>query len=388
MFYFCEGELILHFSAPCFEILNMIQPKLLTTIFLFALALFLTSCDSILTGSRKADTGYQTYSGRMGNKELVLHLTKADSYNGYIWLKETQYPIMVYSNPTIKPAGDSIYLSGGNSNYWITLKGIINETITGEMTLQIGGMQDPAEKVHLSPDDSFSKFLFTYSEASANLPEKLKNESTFKYFIGIVVPLNQDNEGQKLLAHIRELAGIPASDTDISGWMRSEMDSSLAKWKAEADRLTPEEATMMGMSFSKQVHNLLGVMYENEKTITLANYVYDYEGGAHGNYSTTLLNVDKTSGRKLSVEDVLSSEGIKILPDLLDKAARKQYRITNTKPLESNGFFANTILPGENFYITSKGIGFYYSPYEIKPFSDGEINLFIPKEELTDYWIR
>ena len=366
----------------------MTLSKLITRIFFLAFTIFLYSCDAILSSSSKSDYWYRTYSGKMGAKEIVLHLTKATNYNGYLWLKDTQYPIMVFSDPTITPAGDSIYLNGGNANFWITIKGILKENITGEMAIQINGVQDPSEKVSLSPDDSFTNFVFTSTKASAKLPEQLKNESTYEYFMGTVLPKDEDLLGDKLTLHIKELLGMPASDIDISRWMDSVQISSLEKWKTEGDKLTQEDAAMMGMSFSEQVHNMLSVMYENEETITLANYVYAYEGGAHGNYSTTLLNVDKTSGRKLSLEDVLSPEGIEALPDLLDKSARKQYRITNNKPLEGNGFFTNTLEPGENFYITSAGIGFYYSPYEIKPFSDGEINLYIPKEELTNYWIK
>lgn len=366
----------------------MFQPKPITKILFIAFTILFCSCDSSKFSLSKQDNWYRTYSGKMGEKEIVLHLTKANNYNGYLWLKETQSPVMVFSDPTITAGGDSIYLNGGNANLWITLKGILKENITGEMTIRVNGVQDLAEKVNLSPDDCFTNFLFTYTKGSALLPEQLNNESTFEYFMGTVWPAEKDLLADKLKLHIKELLGMPSSDTDISGWMDSLQISSLEKWKTEGDDLTPEDTRMMGMSFSEQVHSQLSVMYENEETITFANYVYKYEGGAHGNYSTALLNVDKTAGRKLSLEEVLSPEGIKALPDLLDTAARKQFRIKNNNPLEGNGFFVNTLEPGENFYITPTGMGFYFSPYEIKPFSDGEINLFVPKESLKDYWIK
>ena len=366
----------------------MTQSKLIARILFFACAIFLFSCDTILPSSSKADSWYQTFTGKAGNHEIVLHLTKAGNYNGYLWFKDTQHPVMVFSDPTITPQRDSIYLNGGNPNLFITIKGIIKERITGEITIETNGMQDPAERITLSPDDSFTSFFYTATKSSAKLPEKLKNESSYEYFMGTVVPGNTDVLGEKLREHIKKLLGMPASKTDITQWMDSLQNSSLKKWKTEGDTLTIEDAAMMGMSFSEQVHNQLSVQYENEKTMTLANYVYSYEGGAHGNYSTTLLNVDKATGRKLSLEDILSPEGIKALPDLLDKAARRQYRITNTKSLEDNGFFVNSLQPGKNFYITSTGVGFYYSPYEIRPFSDGEINLFVPKDSLELYWLK
>ncbi len=366
----------------------MILSKSITKIFFIVLIIFLYSCNTGKLSVSEPANWYRTYSGKMGDKEIVLHLSKADSYKGYLWLKEVPDPVMVYSDPTIISTGDSIYLNGGNANSWLSLKGILKENITGQMSIQINGVSDPAENVHLTPDDSFTAFDFPYTKANAKLPQEIKNESTFEYFMGTVWPWEKNLLGDKLKPHVKELLGMPSPDTDVSVWMDSLTNNNLKKWKTEGDKLTPEDAEMMGMSFSKQVLNYLGVMYENEETITLAHYVYDYEGGAHGNYSTILLNIDKTSGRKLLPEDILSPDGINALPRLLDQSARNQYQISNNGPLKDNGFFVDTLKPTTNFYLTSKGLGFYYTPYEIKPYSDGEINLFIPKEALQDYWIR
>ena len=367
----------------------MIFSKSTTNIFFIAFSIFLSSCDtSLLPTASEPESWYRTYSGKMADKEIVIHLSKADSYKGYLWFKDTQIPVMVYSDPTITPGGDSIYLNGGNANRWISLKGILNKNISGEISIQTNGVQDPVESVQLSPDDSFTAFQFISTKGNATLPERLNNKSTFEYFMGSVWPLEKDLSSEKLKLPVEELIGMPSSEKDLSQWMDSLQKSRILKWKEAGDSLSPEDAQIMGMSFSKQILNHLGVMYENEATITFANYVYTYEGGAHGNYSTTLSTIDKKTGRKLFLADILNPEGIKALPELLIQVARKQYQITNNDPLQDNGFLVNTLHPTKNFYITSKGIGFYYTPYEIKPFSDGEINLFIPKEVLKNYWLR
>jgi hypothetical protein len=48
----------------------------------------------------------------------------------------------------------------------------------------------------------------------------------------------------------------------------------------------------------------------------------------------------------------------------------------------SNALFENSIEPTNNFCITKKGILFLYNPYEIAAYAMGEIELFIPFEEL------
>lgn len=366
----------------------MIQSKLISKILLLASIIFIYSCSPFKSNDSTTNSWYRTYSGKMGDQEIVLHLTKGVDYKGYLWLKDTQYPVMVYSDPTTTPKEDSIYLNGGNANFWIGLKGIIKGTITGEMTLQINRMQDPVERVSLAEDNSFTPFNFIFTNGNAKLPERLNNQSTYDYFIGTILPSEKTPLADQIENHIRELLGMPSSANNISGWIDSVRKSSAENWKAEGEKLTSEDATIMGLSFSEQVLNHIGVMYENEETITIANYVYVFKGGAHGNYHTKLLNIDKATGKKLILEDVLNPEGIKALPTLLDQAARKRYNIKNENSLEDNGFFVNTLLPGKNFYITAKGIGFYYAPYEIKPFADGEINLMVPKDALKDYWIR
>jgi hypothetical protein len=38
--------------------------------------------------------------------------------------------------------------------------------------------------------------------------------------------------------------------------------------------------------------------------------------------------------------------------------------------------------PNDNFFITGGGIGFFYNPYEIAPYSSGSTEIFLPWEEI------
>ena len=59
-------------------------------------------------------------------------------------------------------------------------------------------------------------------------------------------------------------------------------------------------------------------------------------------------------------------------------------KLNNTDPLTDAGLSDNKIKANDNFYVTTKGIGFSYSPYEIAAYAVGEINIFIPFSELSD----
>ena len=108
-------------------------------------------------------------------------------------------------------------------------------------------------------------------------------------------------------------------------------------------------------------------------------------GGAHGNYNTRFLSFDLIANKEITLQDILNKAGIKKLNPLLEKYFRKKMKLSNTDPLTDAGLFENKISPNENFYATTKGLGFSYSPYEIAAYAMGEISIFIPFHELNNY---
>ncbi len=86
----------------------------------------------------------------------------------------------------------------------------------------------------------------------------------------------------------------------------------------------------------------------------------------------------------LQLSDVLVPAGSKALPQLLAQSFRRQYGLKPADKLTDGGLSENTIKPTDNFFVTGKGIGFNYVPYEIGPYAMGEILLFIPFTDLKD----
>ena len=82
---------------------------------------------------------------------------------------------------------------------------------------------------------------------------------------------------------------------------------------------------------------------------------------------------------------MLNQAGIKNLQSLLETQFRKDRNLKSNEPLTEGGLFENKIEPNDNFFLTSKGIGFNYMPYEIGPYALGEIDIFIPFSQLTSY---
>ncbi|HVZ97383.1 MAG TPA: DUF3298 domain-containing protein [Chitinophagaceae bacterium] len=331
---------------------------------------------------------YKVYEGKAGNMDATLLLCKSgNSFGGYVWFGKTQWPIPIYGG---NRAGitDSITLAAGTEPYTLNLTGVfISEKFTGTSSLQLNDA--PAKngplQMQVNNNRSFTAFSYFSAEDSAKLPAKIRNESTSDYIISTIWPEGNSTLDNAIKVQIRKMLELPATVATPAAWIASQVKKSAASWKATNSKLSPKDAADMGLSLSEQEETRIMVMYENEKYITLANYNFSYTGGAHGNYGTGLVVLNKQNGKQVRMADVLNTRGIKLLPAILDKVARLQFGIKNNLPLDQNDFLVKTISPSKNFYITSTGIGFLYAPYEIKSFADGDINLLIPFTALTNY---
>lgn len=327
---------------------------------------------------------YKTLTGKMGNMDAVVHLTADSSYNGYIWFLQNQYPIQLTGNAS---KGDSVLLGGMDAALNITLSGILkNGEYDGLAEISMGQGNSPARKgsFQLHEDTSYTPFKYIYVSTHARLPAKIKNESTFQYYKGTVWPSAKNTAAENLRRDIKTLAGIP-QDRDPVQWLFTNAEKQRVGWQRENSKLSSKDAESLGLSLSVEDQEIINVMYENNRYITLAQFTYSYSGGAHGNYSTSLITISKSTEKTIKITDVFTAEGLKQLPRIIEQVARVRYEVPPSGTLEDNGFLVNKIPVSKEFYITSTGIGFLYAPYEIKSFADGEINLVVPLKAVHQY---
>jgi hypothetical protein len=335
-----------------------------------------------------SNSWYKVFTGEFGNMNATLHLHKSsDDYSGYIWFDKLQWPMQIYGSQKIDKT-DSIHISAGSGPMTVNLTGILTDgDFKGYGSIEKNNSSSKKAKFQLAVNSSgdFTSFDYYFSEGHATLPPKLKNESTCDYSIATIWPKENNTLSKEIKKEVSSLLGSKTTVTNPESLMNTEKNKFISSWQKDNNKLTPKDASEMGLSLTATQDEKIMVMYENPATITLADYSSEYSGGAHNNYATTLICINKKSGRKLSLTDVLTTEGIKLLPAFLDRVARLQYGITNQKPLDQNYFLVHVIKPSTSFYTTSQGIGFLYAPYEIKSFADGEVNLLVPYSVLEKY---
>ncbi len=102
-------------------------------------------------------------------------------------------------------------------------------------------------------------------------------------------------------------------------------------------------------------------------------------GGVHGSEWSDFVNWSTNAAKPLYLKDILINGYEAKLTKIGEKIFRKNEQLSDTASLELSYFFKNDIFVlNNNFFITPKGIAFYYNNYEIKSYAAGPTTLLIP----------
>ena len=111
-----------------------------------------------------------------------------------------------------------------------------------------------------------------------------------------------------------------------------------------------------------------------------------YSGGMHGSLSCVSANYDLTTGDILTLGSIMHMDATKeqFIQIIIDKLHAQAEELQLFDGFEEGVYHR---LGGdenlyEDFYFTSTGLGFFFAPYEIAPYSAGIISVEIPYGEL------
>ena len=120
--------------------------------------------------------------------------------------------------------------------------------------------------------------------------------------------------------------------------------------------------------------------------LSLFGTQHTYTGGIHGNINCVAANYDLMTGDVLTLGSIMHMDADKdsFIQIISDKLAEKQDEYNLYDDFKDGVL---TRLNGdenlyEDFYFTQSGLCFFFSPYEIAPYSSGIITVEIPYSEL------
>ncbi len=108
---------------------------------------------------------------------------------------------------------------------------------------------------------------------------------------------------------------------------------------------------------------------ESDSLVTFISDLEEYTGGAHGNKAIFYHNLHRTSGEKLALNDLYDADEQTLIGNMLSAS------IDSTRVLFSPNFY-----PNNNFILSKDSITFLFNPYEIAPYSEGVIQLTLPRD--------
>ena len=139
-----------------------------------------------------------------------------------------------------------------------------------------------------------------------------------------------------------------------------------------------EDGVFQGMlSWEDYVEGYFAGSYKN--AISYVVYAYSYDGGAHGDEGEYAMVFDKNTGNLLSEGDFFVPGYEYDLSQMLSAHLRESF----ADPSDYESLFMKDIESNGNFLVSSEGVVYIYSPYEIGPHSLGTIRVTIPWEEVN-----
>lgn len=108
-----------------------------------------------------------------------------------------------------------------------------------------------------------------------------------------------------------------------------------------------------------------------------------YEGGAHPNHQTMVMNFDADSGQLLKLNDIFVTGYEQPLCDMLLSELMRKTNSKNMDELHDKGYLMTMDLyVPDNYILGTKDVTFYYNPYEIAPYATGDTELTISYGQL------
>ena len=144
-------------------------------------------------------------------------------------------------------------------------------------------------------------------------------------------------------------------------------------------------STAQGMSFNWESLKFMDIIFNDSWYLCFSIDHYAFTGGAHGLDNKEFFVINTRTGKIIELGDIVTPESGHGLMHLITDKVKERNNIPLSARLTENGFFTDEIKISSNFYITAKGIGFHYNPYEFAPYSYGSTDIFIPSGEISQF---
>lgn len=354
-----------------------------------------TSNTDSTTTTTKAPTApampdwYKRFEGTVAGLPVVVHLHKwGENVSGSYYYLKTELPIEL-NNWSDTTKGDNEWLlterassespeDAKDANWLITLKG---DKLTGTWT-GAGNKISPIDLQEAYGNESVGLAMIYVADSARYQDTASRPVATAT--VAMLQPTQDMADAPKAFLEIalHKAAGCSNDGLNPKECIDESNKKFFEEWMGmmrEADSMGDDDIRAFHNNHTSDIDQ--HVVYNDNGWLIVETMNASYMGGAHGNYASTYLNLDWKNQQQWVLTDVIAKRDTAQLVPLLQASARRYFKIGKSQNL-SGYLFESKIPVTPNFYITPKGITFSYAPYEIAAYAAGQINLYLPYEEV------
>lgn len=370
--------------------------KISVCIFFFSAALTLTGCHSgqkqnTPTGGDSSEqvikAYYKYFQGTVGTEKTILQLIKyADRYDGILIDGSSGRPLPVSGHKD--STGRLELVSYNHYNPVDTLRGEFPQPgiFQGQLS-DTAGQQHPFTLQEIYPKGTIHWQVYTLSDSLSM--DSSENSSPKARVQFMLLWPGTENVSQAALALLKDSIaknyyGIDSLTLQAIPVLESARDTFFAGYTQLQQQLKKQAQTRMAASFNWESDVEMKILWNADNHISMAYEGYQYTGGAHGLSNTLLQVFDLNTAKVLTIQDIFKPGYEAQLREVLEKHLRAAYDIPEGAALNGDHgiLFDPHLALTRNFYLTGKGVGFIYNPYEVAPYAVGPIELFVPFSEI------
>jgi hypothetical protein len=334
------------------------------------------------------ENSYFVWEGKVGEYPIVMSLHLEDweydieNLDAQVWMGNYFYKsqeIPIFINQTNDQSGQLELKTWAEEESEVEVfKGTMNkDTFKGTWTKKNKTLPFELTK---APANKYTELQRFTAERIVPAPfKKPENqvEGSFKY--DLYLPKDAKMQKELMVKFFEEYDDFHSFSKKNLDFLEAEYKEILKEYKEEDDFV----ASLAFEDFSS-----ISPILNTENYLVMANFGYQYSGGAHGISWEQYATYDKRKKKWLEIGDILDVKKEAQINHVLDKVLRKEHHIPANIPLseaEDSFFLADKIEYSENFVLSKKGITFHYGLYEMTPYAYGFFELFVPYEELKPY---
>ena len=175
-----------------------------------------------------------------------------------------------------------------------------------------------------------------------------------------------------------------AAEEKINSYLEEEFFKSI-EWFDEFVAMLDSFPTLeyeRGMFFSFETG--FDIKLVNEKLLSLALNHYEFTGGAHGNFYAMGYTFDLNTGDLLTLDKIIRQGSLPAITKICEQRILEMFE---AESLSDAGMFEDYIdlTTDQDFFLLSDALVFQFDPYEIAPYSIGNIEVVIPFDEIKDH---